>query len=110
MLEIHALFGECEHPADIAAPLPFEPLLDGGARIGRVEAADDVHRRHAHLRAAIAQRLHERRDHRRIVLEDRLQAEQGLAARRGMVVARAGLTELRWLQQVAERLQKAYEH
>ena len=33
-----------------------------------------------------------------------------LAFTRGMVVARAGLTELRWLQQVAERLQKAYEH
>ena len=32
-----------------------------------------------------------------------------LAFTRGMVVARAGLTELRWLQQVAERLQKAYE-
>ncbi|HKW78484.1 MAG TPA: hypothetical protein VJQ09_05235 [Candidatus Limnocylindria bacterium] len=31
-----------------------------------------------------------------------------LAFTRGMVVARAGLTELRWLQQVAERLQKAY--
>jgi hypothetical protein len=26
-----------------------------------------------------------------------------------MVVARAGLTELRWLQQVAERLQQAYK-
>ncbi len=33
-----------------------------------------------------------------------------LAFTRGLVVARAGLTELRWLQQVAERLQKAYEH
>src|SRR5207302_2158486 len=33
-----------------------------------------------------------------------------LAFTRGMVVARTGLTELRWLQQVAERLQKAYEH
>ena len=33
-----------------------------------------------------------------------------LAFTRGMVIARAGLTELRWLQQVAERLQKAYEH
>ena len=33
-----------------------------------------------------------------------------LAFTRGMVVARAGLTELRWLQQVAESLQKAYEH
>jgi hypothetical protein len=32
-----------------------------------------------------------------------------LAFTRGLVVARAGLTELRWLQQVAERLQKAYE-
>jgi len=32
-----------------------------------------------------------------------------LAFTRGMVVARAGLTELRWLQQVAESLQKAYE-
>ncbi|TME86159.1 MAG: hypothetical protein E6I44_14130 [Chloroflexi bacterium] len=32
-----------------------------------------------------------------------------LAFTRGMVVARAGLTELRWLQQVAERLQNAYE-
>ena len=31
-----------------------------------------------------------------------------LAFTRGMVIARAGLTELRWLQQVAERLQKAY--
>ena len=31
-----------------------------------------------------------------------------LAFTRGMVVCRAGLTELRWLQQVAERLQKAY--
>ena len=31
-----------------------------------------------------------------------------LAFTRGMVVARAGLTELRWLQQVAERLQKSY--
>lgn len=31
-----------------------------------------------------------------------------LAFTRGMVVARAGLAELRWLQQVAERLQKAY--
>jgi len=33
-----------------------------------------------------------------------------LAFTRGLVVARAGLTELRWLQQVAERLQKAYEN
>ena len=32
-----------------------------------------------------------------------------LAFTRGMVIARAGLTELRWLQQVAERLQKAYQ-
>ena len=31
-----------------------------------------------------------------------------LAFTRGMVVCRAGLTELRWMQQVAERLQKAY--
>ena len=31
-----------------------------------------------------------------------------LAFTRGLVVARAGLTELRWLQQVAERLQQAY--
>ena len=31
-----------------------------------------------------------------------------LAFTRGLVVARAGLNELRWLQQVAERLQKAY--
>ena len=31
-----------------------------------------------------------------------------LAFTRGMVVCRAGLMELRWLQQVAERLQKAY--
>jgi hypothetical protein len=31
-----------------------------------------------------------------------------LAFTRGMVVCRAGLLELRWLQQVAERLQKAY--
>jgi hypothetical protein len=31
-----------------------------------------------------------------------------LAFTRGMVVCRAGLTELRWLQQVAERLQRAY--
>jgi hypothetical protein len=31
-----------------------------------------------------------------------------LAFTRGMVVARAGLTELRWLQQVAERLQRSY--
>ena len=32
-----------------------------------------------------------------------------LAFTRGMIVARAGLTELRWLQQVAERLQQAYK-
>jgi len=32
-----------------------------------------------------------------------------LAFTRGLVVARAGLTELRWLQQVAERLQAAYK-
>src|SRR5207302_1089139 len=31
-----------------------------------------------------------------------------LAFTRGLVVCRAGLTELRWMQQVAERLQKAY--
>ena len=31
-----------------------------------------------------------------------------LAFTRGMVVCRAGIAELRWLQQVAERLQKAY--
>ena len=31
-----------------------------------------------------------------------------LAFTRGMVVPRAGVAELRWLQQVAERLQKAY--
>jgi hypothetical protein len=31
-----------------------------------------------------------------------------LAFTRGMVVCRAGLTELRWMQLVAERLQKAY--
>ena len=31
-----------------------------------------------------------------------------LAFTRGMVVCRAGLLELRWLQQVAERLQRAY--
>ena len=33
-----------------------------------------------------------------------------LAFTRGLVVCRAGLTELRWLQQVAERLQRGYEH
>lgn len=32
-----------------------------------------------------------------------------LAFTRGLVVCRAGLTELRWLQQVAERLQRGYE-
>ena len=32
-----------------------------------------------------------------------------LAFTRGLVVCRAGLTELRWLQQVAERLQLGYE-
>ncbi len=32
-----------------------------------------------------------------------------LAFTRGMVVARAGLTELRWMQQTAERLQRGYE-
>ncbi len=31
-----------------------------------------------------------------------------LAFTRGLVVARTGLNELRWLQQVAERLQRAY--
>jgi len=31
-----------------------------------------------------------------------------LAFTRGMVICRAGLVELRWLQQVAERLQRAY--
>ncbi|HET8568268.1 MAG TPA: hypothetical protein VFM93_04710 [Candidatus Limnocylindria bacterium] len=31
-----------------------------------------------------------------------------LAFTRGLVIARAGLTELRWLQQVAERLQHGY--
>ena len=31
-----------------------------------------------------------------------------LAFTRGMVVCRAGIAELRWMQQVAERLQKAY--
>jgi hypothetical protein len=31
-----------------------------------------------------------------------------LAFTRGLVVARAGLEDLRWLQQVAERLQKSY--
>jgi hypothetical protein len=32
-----------------------------------------------------------------------------LAFTRGLVVCRAGLTELRWLQTVAERLQRGYE-
>ena len=32
-----------------------------------------------------------------------------LAFTRGLVVCRAGLTELRWLQQTAERLQRGYE-
>ena len=32
-----------------------------------------------------------------------------LAFTRGLVVCRAGLTELRWLQQVAERLQRGYQ-
>ena len=32
-----------------------------------------------------------------------------LAFTRGLVVCRAGITELRWLQQVAERLQRGYE-
>ncbi|HEV2251322.1 MAG TPA: hypothetical protein VGT60_12540 [Candidatus Limnocylindria bacterium] len=32
-----------------------------------------------------------------------------LAFTRGMVVARAGLTELRWMQQTAERLQRGYD-
>jgi hypothetical protein len=32
-----------------------------------------------------------------------------LAFTRGLVVCRAGLTELRWMQQVAERLQRGYE-
>ena len=32
-----------------------------------------------------------------------------LAFTRGLVVARAGLTELRWMQQTAERLQRGYE-
>ncbi len=31
-----------------------------------------------------------------------------LAFTRGLVVCRAGISELRWLQQVAERLQRAY--
>ena len=32
-----------------------------------------------------------------------------LAFTRGLVVCRAGLTELRWLQQTAERLQRGYD-
>ena len=32
-----------------------------------------------------------------------------LAFTRGLVVCRAGLTELRWMQQAAERLQRGYE-
>ena len=32
-----------------------------------------------------------------------------LAFTRGMVIARAGLAELRWMQQTAERLQRGYE-
>ena len=32
-----------------------------------------------------------------------------LAFTRGQVVCRAGLTELRWMQQIAERLQRGYE-
>ena len=32
-----------------------------------------------------------------------------LAFTRGMVIARAGLTELRWMQQIAERLQRGYD-
>jgi len=32
-----------------------------------------------------------------------------LAFTRGMVVALAGLTELRWMQQTAERLQRGYD-
>jgi hypothetical protein len=32
-----------------------------------------------------------------------------LAFTRGMVIARAGITELRWMQQTAERLQRGYE-
>ena len=32
-----------------------------------------------------------------------------LAFTRGLVVCRAGLTELRWLQQVAERIQRGYQ-
>jgi len=32
-----------------------------------------------------------------------------LAFTRGMVIARAGITELRWMQQTAERLQRGYD-
>ena len=32
-----------------------------------------------------------------------------LAFTRGIVIARAGLTELRWMQQTAERLQRGYD-
>jgi hypothetical protein len=32
-----------------------------------------------------------------------------LAFTRGLVIARAGLTELRWMQQTAERLQRGYD-
>ena len=32
-----------------------------------------------------------------------------LAFTRGLVICRAGITELRWLQQTAERLQRGYE-
>jgi hypothetical protein len=32
-----------------------------------------------------------------------------LAFTRGMVIARAGISELRWMQQAAERLQRGYE-
>ena len=32
-----------------------------------------------------------------------------LAFTRGLVIARAGITELRWMQQTAERLQRGYE-
>ena len=32
-----------------------------------------------------------------------------LAFTRGMIVCRAGITELRWMQQTAERLQRGYE-
>ena len=32
-----------------------------------------------------------------------------LAFTRGLVICRAGITELRWMQQIAERLQRGYE-